>query len=95
MRRHNALPSAIGAPLSPEAAQIISVIAEQPIGCTRYMLDNIHTAIRPLAEVEKDAICTAMILCRGNRDKAAKCLKIGRATLYRKLAAYQKDEKQS
>lgn len=48
-----------------------------------------HMFIRPLAEVEKEAtkeaVASAMILCRGNVDLAAHRLQISRATMYRKL----------
>lgn len=48
--------------------------------------------IRPLAEVEKDAIVQAMILCRGSYVKASRRLKISRATLFRKLKSYADEE---
>lgn len=46
-------------------------------------------SIRPLAEVERDAILAAVQCCGGNFSEAAKRLGIGRATLYRKFEAYQ------
>ncbi|MEM1009983.1 MAG: helix-turn-helix domain-containing protein, partial [Myxococcota bacterium] len=45
--------------------------------------------IVPLAEVERRAILKALRLTGGNIKKAAESLKIGRATLYRKLEKYQ------
>lgn len=44
--------------------------------------------IRPLWIVERDAIIHAIKECRGNKTEAAKKLKIGRATLFRKLKYY-------
>jgi DNA-binding NtrC family response regulator len=45
--------------------------------------------VRPLAEVERDYILSAMRAVGGNRATAAKKLGIGTATLYRKLKEYQ------
>lgn len=42
-----------------------------------------------LASYEKAAILNALELSGGNRKKASKILKIGEATLYRKIAGYQ------
>jgi DNA-binding NtrC family response regulator len=44
-----------------------------------------HELIRPLVEVEKEAIESAMILCRGDVMLAASRLQISTRTLYRKL----------
>ena len=44
--------------------------------------------IRPLAEVERDAIEEAVALCEGNIPKAAAFLGISPSTLYRKRAAW-------
>jgi transcriptional regulator with PAS, ATPase and Fis domain len=41
-----------------------------------------------LASYEKAAILNALELSGGNRKKASKILKIGEATLYRKIAGY-------
>lgn len=46
-----------------------------------------------MADVEKEAILKAIESCRGNLTKAASSLKIGRATLYRKLEAYNIEKK--
>jgi len=45
-------------------------------------------AIRPLDEVEKEYIIAALDLNGGNQTRTAEQLKIGSATLYRKLKAY-------
>lgn len=45
--------------------------------------------IVPLEEVEKSAIKYAVEKCNGNLQLAAKLLKIGRATLYRKIKKYE------
>jgi DNA-binding NtrC family response regulator len=47
------------------------------------------SAIRPLREVEKQAIAEALSLCKGNIQKTAARLGISRNTLYRKLEEYQ------
>lgn len=46
-------------------------------------------AILPLADLEKMAILHALRQTKGNVDKAAKQLQIGRATLYRRIARYE------
>lgn len=46
---------------------------------------------RSLDEVEKDLIIANLALVGGNRDKAAKMLKIGERTLYRKIREYHLD----
>jgi DNA-binding NtrC family response regulator len=45
-------------------------------------------AIRPLAEVERNAIENAIALCRGNIVKAAALLEINPSTIYRKRAEW-------
>jgi two-component system response regulator HydG len=45
-------------------------------------------AVRPLEEIEKDYILAALDLNAGNQTQTAEQLKIGSATLYRKLKSY-------
>jgi transcriptional regulator of acetoin/glycerol metabolism len=45
--------------------------------------------IRTLAELERDAIATALAATAGNKARAAALLGIDRTTLYRKLKDYQ------
>jgi transcriptional regulator of acetoin/glycerol metabolism len=44
--------------------------------------------VRPLAEVEKDYILAALEVNSGNQTHTATQLRIGTATLYRKLKSY-------
>ncbi|MBN1916284.1 MAG: sigma-54-dependent Fis family transcriptional regulator [Verrucomicrobia bacterium] len=46
-------------------------------------------AILPMAEVEKRAIANALQVTKGNIPAAAKKLKLGQATIYRKIKAYK------
>lgn len=46
--------------------------------------------VRPLADVTREAIESAMILCEGNVSKAAKRLQISRTTLASILERYRK-----
>jgi DNA-binding NtrC family response regulator len=48
--------------------------------------------IRPLKEVEREQILAAMSQTGGNRRLAATQLKIGLATLQRRLRQYRRDE---
>jgi transcriptional regulator of acetoin/glycerol metabolism len=41
-----------------------------------------------LEDVERDAIRRALEFCRGNRERAAKLLGVGRATIFRKIRHY-------
>ena len=43
------------------------------------------TEILPLGETEKREITRAITLCQGNLPKAAKALRVGKTTIYRKL----------
>jgi two-component system, NtrC family, response regulator HydG len=45
-------------------------------------------AVRPLEDVEKDYILAALEVNAGNQTKTAEQLRIGSATLYRKLKSY-------
>jgi DNA-binding NtrC family response regulator len=47
---------------------------------------------RPLAEVELEHILAVVRACNGNRAKAARLLGIGRNTLWRKLAAFDRGD---
>jgi two-component system repressor protein LuxO len=53
---------------------------------------NAARLIRPLAEIEREAIERAVELCEGNIPKAAAHLGISPSTLYRKRAAWQAAE---
>jgi transcriptional regulator of acetoin/glycerol metabolism len=57
-----------------------------------WIRQNIHTAVQPLAIVERDAILRAMILCRGDVLLASRLLGISRKTLYLKLNRYRREE---
>jgi len=57
-------------------------------------LDMAKELIRPLAEVEQEAIESAMILCQGNITEASQRLEISREVLERKLAEYKRSDGQ-
>ena len=44
-----------------------------------------HTPLSSLRKMESDAIEKALASCNGNASKASRILKVGRATLYRKM----------
>ncbi len=52
-------------------------------------------SIEPMTmqEIEKQAITQTMEIFNGNKSKAAKALKLGRATMYRKLNQYSIETK--
>ncbi|NMM64447.1 sigma 54-interacting transcriptional regulator [Clostridium sp. P21] len=63
--------------------------------------ETVHTAtahtdpkqIFPLGQVEERCIIDALKFCNGNAIKAAELLKIGKATIYRKISKYNIDTK--
>ena len=55
-----------------------------------YSKSYLEEKIRPLAEVEKDAIQQAISLCDGNVPKAAVFLNVAPSTIYRKLKQWEK-----
>ena len=48
--------------------------------------------IRPLAEVQREKIESALILCQGNVAEAARRLGISRAQIYRLVRIWRKDD---
>lgn len=65
----------------------------QPARARECLVIDGRNYIRPIAELEKDAIMQALILCEGDRIEAAKRLKISKSSIYRKLKAYHEAEK--
>lgn len=53
-----------------------------------HQSDGGSATIATLAELERKAIERALVLCEGNRQRAAKVLGIGKTTLYRKAAEF-------
>ncbi|WP_019614096.1 sigma-54-dependent transcriptional regulator [Psychromonas ossibalaenae] len=51
--------------------------------------DNSFSAVKPLADVEKDAIENAINFCDGNIPKAAALLDVSPSTIYRKKQAWE------
>ena len=68
------------APLVPS----LPVAAAAPSAATLELLDA-NGALRPLHEIEAEAIRFAIKHCRGRMSEVARRLHIGRSTLYRKL----------
>lgn len=57
-----------------------------------WIHEHADRGVKPLHLVEKDAILSAMILCRGKVRLAAERLGISRETLHRKLLAYRAED---
>ena len=55
-----------------------------------WIREHIDQAIKPLDQVEREAIFDALILCRGNVQLASSRLGISRTNLYKKLKAYRR-----
>jgi DNA-binding NtrC family response regulator len=76
-------------------------IANEPVGTNARLADKNHMArygisrllnergeLRRLDALEEEAIRFAVAHCRGRMSEVARCLGIGRSTLYRKLKDY-------
>jgi len=57
----------------------------EPLAPSRQVQED----VRPLRELEKEAIARALIVCHGNIRRTAAQLGIGRNTLYRKMEEYE------
>ncbi len=64
----------------------VKQLAGNVAACAVQMPDDLTG--KPLDEVEKQHIINTLALTRGNRAEAAKILKIGERTLYRKIKEY-------
>ena len=53
--------------------------------CTSLRLTDAQGEVRPLEDIEREAIRFAIAHYRGQMSEVARRLKIGRSTLYRKL----------
>jgi two-component system repressor protein LuxO len=73
------------APRGAAAAVPRSAATGAPPGGQRALVDFSASTVRPLAELESEAIARAMTLFGGNMGRAAKALGINPSTLYRKL----------
>ena len=65
-----------------------SVIEAEPVVPLRTTLDIIKPnsrRIRPMQDLEREIIQTAIVLCGGNKVQAAKQLQIPRSTFYRHM----------
>jgi two-component system response regulator HydG len=81
-----------GEDLPPELVDPSMVTPDEAIAPT--LIDASHSDLigQPLATIEKWAIEETLQLTGGNREEAAKVLKIGARTLYRRLDQYKKGE---
>jgi two-component system repressor protein LuxO len=69
-------------------AAMLPLPLREPVPPRRTAEADLARAIRPLAELEREAIERAVELCGGNIPKAAAHLGISPSTLYRKRAAW-------
>jgi DNA-binding NtrC family response regulator len=87
------LPTQLRQPRAPRPAPVVAVSPEPPRApAPAPALEpapSTALATLSLAELERDAIRQALVRAGGNVTRAAKLLGLGRATLYRRLAALQ------
>jgi hypothetical protein len=74
----------------PRVFYLMELIEDDPGEITQVIGQILHPerTIRPLAEIEKEAILTALRIFDGDKLATATALGIGKTTLYRKLAEY-------
>ena len=74
----------------PRVFYLMELIEDDPGEITQAISQVLHPerTIRPLAEIEKEAILTALRIFDGDKLAIATALGIGKTTLYRKLAEY-------
>ena len=74
----------------PRIFYLMELLEDDPGEITRAVQEVLHPerTIRPLAEIEKEAILTALRIFDGDKLATATALGIGKTTLYRKLAEY-------
>lgn len=72
--------------------RIVKSVEESPLVrllFCRAQMDKQKSEIMPLSAVQKKAIIEALIACDGNVMEASKLLRIGKATLYRRIKEYK------
>lgn len=74
----------------PRIFYLMELIEDDPGEITQAVQEVLHPerTIRPLAEIEKEAILSALRMFDGDKLATATALGIGKTTLYRKLAEY-------
>ncbi len=64
---------------------------EKPVSSIVHFPLAKNTAFNSMEDIKSQAIQQALFVCRGNASRAAEMLKIGRATLYRKIKQFHLD----
>src|SRR5215467_7517801 len=74
----------------PRLFYLMELIEDDPGEITQTVEQVLHpeSTIKPLAEIEKEAILTALRIFDGDKLATATALGIGKTTLYRKLTEY-------
>ncbi|KAA0580349.1 sigma-54-dependent Fis family transcriptional regulator [Azospirillum sp. B21] len=87
------LPPPLGAPQPLVPAAVPALAAAGAAPAPRPHVPPSPDSIKPLWEVEKDAIEDAIAACEGNIPRAAALLQISASTIYRKRLAWQAEGK--
>jgi DNA-binding NtrC family response regulator len=91
------VPEAVTAPLMMDVPSMLDIghggTASQPYVPGALTLLDAHGDVRPLEEIESEAIRFAIAHYRGQMSEVARRLQIGRSTLYRKLEQLGLDER--
>lgn len=80
--------STVGRPLAGSTSQNMFVAAEVPATAVLAAAQAIPESVKPLAQVEREAIETALRACGGNITRAAKALQVNPSTIHRKMSVW-------
>jgi DNA-binding NtrC family response regulator len=93
---HQALVLSDGAPLQRSDFRLVEAVAEDRPAVAVISEAPATSApqdLKPLHQIEAEAIAIALRVCRGRVSETARRLEIGRSTLYRKMEEYGLDPK--
>ena len=89
------LPAPLDEPPAAKPAAAASTPAAAPLSVGDDAAGSLEEAIRPLAELEREAIERAVALCDNNVPRAAHYLGISAATIYRKKSTWQARDREA
>ena len=84
LQQNAAAPRSSGS-LAPQSARLAGEPASSPVSTT---LQASPENIKPLAQIEREAIESAMRVCGGNITRAAKALQVNPSTIHRKMSVW-------
>lgn len=86
------IPPPLDAVLADKSLSAYSAHNERDASVSEVSSSNNVVTIRPLAEIEREAIEQAIAVCDGNIPKAAALLEVSPSTIYRKKQTWEQDQ---